>query len=360
MERQNRARAANWTELENRLRSELEEAVIQNESLSKDRSEFKAKLTRLERSVKERDDELVVARKTIEDQTTKITKLENQLEKLEMEAEKRQEEYEKVERLASEGVTRVRSEMSQAVIESEERYRGQIDRLETELKVEREKRRQLENQVEQLLENTGMLMATPESTEDVRRESKPKKLRQAEGQAEILAGALGLDDSDDDDDDFDLGMSDPEDAGVARSSNSQRASVNSFAALEQLTSRLKTAEVELVSLRKSLRESESTRASLVEELAETRHAKEKLPLFEAKVKELTQDNREKELEIIGLREDIAEVKELYRAQLNLLLEEKASQKESDTVNGAPPPTTFVDGGSEQGKSEEDPAEGNES
>ena len=61
----------------------------------------------------------------------------------------------------------------------------------------------------------------------------------------------------------------------------------------------------------------------MEELIESRHAREKLPLFEAKVKELTEETREKEFEIMGLREDLQEVKELYRSQMNILLEEKA-------------------------------------
>lgn len=324
MERQNRARAANWAELEGRLRSELEESVIQNENLAKDRSDFKVKLTRLERIVKERDEELASARKTVEDQVAKISKLESHLEKVEGEAEKRQGEYEKVERLANEGVARVRSEMTQTVMESEERYRGQIDKLEKDLHVEKEKRRQLESQVDQLLENAGgMLGASQIAPEAIQRESMPKKLRQSEGQAEILAGALGFDDTDDeeeeDEDDLDVDRH----KGVVKSGAAERCG-SSFAALEQLTSRLKTAEVELKSLRKSLRDSELTRESLVDELAETRHAKEKLPLFEAKVKELTLENREKELEIVGLRDDIAEVRELYRTQLNVLLEEKAS------------------------------------
>ncbi|KAG7359081.1 hypothetical protein IV203_015670 [Nitzschia inconspicua] len=325
MERQNRARASNWAELEGRLRSELEECVIQNESLSKDRADFKAKFTRYERLAKERDEELAAARKTIEEQTIKITTLESQLAKLTEEAEKRQEEYEKVERLASEGVAKVRSEMSQTVVESEERYRGQIDKLEKELKMEREKRTQLESQVDQLLENAGMIVAGPQAPENFRRESKPKKLRQAEGQAEILAGALGLDSSDDESvdefDDFD------DDEPVDADGPTKKGGVNSYAALEQLTSKLKTAQVELSSLRQSLRESELTRESLVQELGETRHAKEKLPLFEAKVRELTEENREKELEIMGLRDDISEVKEMYRAQLNLLVEEKIANEQ---------------------------------
>jgi chromosome segregation ATPase len=90
MERQGRARTAGWTELENRLRSELEETVIQNETISKERSEFKTKYTRLERSVKDRETEVNQSKRTIEEQTEKITKLAAQVDKLETEADKRQ------------------------------------------------------------------------------------------------------------------------------------------------------------------------------------------------------------------------------------------------------------------------------
>jgi hypothetical protein len=119
--------------------------------------------------------------------------------------------------------------------------------------------------------------------------SKPQKLRKAEGQAEILAGALGLD-SDEEDDDFLLGNGGM-DRGDSFVTDNQGSSVgiNSFAALEQLSSRLRVATVELEALRTNLRESEKTRNSLVEELGESRAAKEKLPFFEAKVKELTED-----------------------------------------------------------------------
>ena len=41
------------------------------------------------------------------------------------------------------------------------------------------------------------------------------------------------------------------------------------------------------------------------------------------MRELTFENEQQALEIQGLREDIAEVKELYRSQLNMLLEEQA-------------------------------------
>lgn len=318
MERQNRARAAGWTELENRLRSELEETVIHNETLSRERSEFKTKYTRLERSATESETELKESRRTIEDQTAKINKLENQVETLTSEAEKREEEYQKVERLANEGVMRVRSEMTQTVVDSEERYRGQVEKLETELRMEKEKRDQLQNQVEDLIEKTGIPMPIS-VTQAPNSESKPKRLRQAEGQAQILAGALGFaPDSDDETDDgiLERGMDRGDRAGIG--------GVGSFAALEQLTSRLKAAQVELESLRRNLRVSEESRESLSKDLAESRNAKEKLPLFEAKVKMLTAENREMELELRGLRDDITDVRELYRSQLNVLLEEKTS------------------------------------
>jgi chromosome segregation ATPase len=345
MERQSRLRTANAAELESRLRSELEEATIENETLGKDCSEFKSKLTRLERYIKERDEEVAVAQKTIEEQTITITGIKQQEEKLKLEADKRQIEYEKVERLANEGVSRVRSEMTQTVIDSEERYRGQIDKMEKELKIELEKRNQLEDQVGQLLENTGGMFAssqTPQSS-GIRRESKPKKLHRAEGQAEILAGALGLgeesddNDTDDDDDDDD----DDDHDGDDHVNPSNRGSLSSFAALEQLSSKLRSSEADLKSMRRSLKESNESRQSMVEELGEGRHAKEKLPLFEFKVKELSKENREMEREIAGLKDDIADVRELYRTQLNVLLEEKTASMSSITTE-TPPPANNAD------------------
>ena len=325
MERQNRLRTANWTELENRLRSELEESVIQNETLTKERSEFKSKCSRFERLAADHEQDLKQSKRTVEEQAAKISKLENRLEEMESHAAKREEDYSKVERLANEGVMRVRSEMTQTVVDSEERYRSQIKKLENELREEHDKKSQLEKQVAQLLENSGLIMMP--AAQMVRREAKPKRLRQAEGQAQILAGALGLDSDSDDDGDDDNSASNlghGMDLGDGGNTNGG-GSLNSFAALDQLTSKLKANAVELESLKRNLRESERARESLVEELGESRVAKEKLPLFEAKVKELSQENREMEMEIQGLREDIADVREMYRAQLNILLEDKARQ-----------------------------------
>jgi hypothetical protein len=85
----------------------------------------------------------------------------------------------------------------------------------------------------------------------------------------------------------------------------------------------------------------------VKDLAESRNAKEKLPLFEAKVNTLTEENREMELEIRGLTDDIADVRELYRSQLNILLEEKTSHLQP----GNGPAITPTDEGGEDDQSE---------
>jgi len=319
MERQQRARTSAAAELENKLRTELEETIIEHEKMTKDYTELKTKHGRLERQSKEQQSDLEEGRRTIDELSTKMKRLEQQLETLQVESEKKKEEYAEVERLANEGVSKVRSEMSTAVLESEERYRSQLETMKAQLKIENEKRLQLEQQVDQLLENAAAMI--PESSNEyVKKESKPAKLKQSQGQADILQsalGGLGADSGDEHDED-----TDDEDATPMSQLNHQ--SSGSYAALEQLTSNLRTAKNELETLRAQLKESERVRESLLADLSECREAKEKLPLFEARVQELSTENREKKLEVQALREDIAEVREMYRTQMSALLEEKAA------------------------------------
>lgn len=326
-ERQNRVRAAAWAELETKLRTELEENVITNEKLSKERTEYKTKYNRLERASKENDEELKTTKIQLEDNTAKVKELEEKLQEMETKGAKMKEEWAEVERLANEGVSRVRSEMTQTVVESEERHRSQLEAVEKELRQEKSKRSQLEEQVDQLVKNAGMLVpATMElnANNDVR-EMEPKKLRRSQDQVDILTGALnGLGGSDINDDDSAVDEGKDGEREVAGDDEPERNRGSSFAAIEELSSRLKVSTIELTALRKSLEESESTREKLMHELTDCRNAKEKLPLFEAKVKELTEENREQAFEIEGLREDVTEVRELYRTQLNVLLEEKAA------------------------------------
>ena len=326
IERQNRVRAATWAELETKLRTDMENLIIENEKLTKERNEYKSISNRLSRVSKERDDELSACKGIIEDQKLKIVKQEALIEKMETEGKKMKEEWSEVERLANEGVSKVRSDMMTTVLESEERHQAQLKSIENELAEERKIRHLLERQVEGMLENAGMMVVpTPSSNATVLPSSVQKKLRSADSQGSILTDAIsGLHDDDEDaDEEFDGTGADVTD----------QAGKNSFAAIEQLSQRLKESKIELEALRLSLASADRVRASLLEELSSARIAKEKLPLFEAKVQELALENREKEMEILALKEDIADIRHLYRGQLNLLIEEKAAtlSESSDLV-----------------------------
>ena len=236
LERQSRARAATWAELETKLRSDLDESVIENENLVKERNDFKSTANRLQRLMKDRDEELTTSRSKLDDQSVKIKQLETKLTAVEAERQKLKEKYEEIEKVANEGVSKVRSDMMQTVVESEERYRAQIESAEKELQTERDIRSQLERQVEQLLENSGMIQLPPTpGAQLVLSEEKPMKLRSTQGQAEILASTLNGFDSDDED-----GISDEE-----AEESSTPVGLSSFAAMEELNQRLKCTTVEL-------------------------------------------------------------------------------------------------------------------
>lgn len=139
------------------------------------------------------------------------------------------------------------------------------------------------------------MMAVPTPQPVMMKKHVKMKQRSVDGQANILAGALAFFDDDGEDDDEDNNsMADVEIKGDQNTGNN--GGINSFAAMEQLSQRLKECKVELESLKKSLTASERVRESVVSEFGETPQAKEKLPLFEAKVKvqELAQDNQQKE------------------------------------------------------------------
>jgi chromosome segregation ATPase len=333
MERQNRARAAAWTELENKLRTELEETMISNEKFTKEKSEMKTKLSRLERTSKESQDEMRKLQNDLEEKTYKLKQLQDELANMEEEGAKMKKQWAEVERLANEGVARVRSEMSQTMLEADGRHRSQVDGLQAELRQERDKRGQLEEQVEGLVDKAGAIVPIGNMLPNqalIRSSLPPKKLRKSEGQAAILAGALnGLGDDDDDDDWDDHAEEEDDDDDDIEMNNG---GTSSFAAFEQLTSRLKATKVELTTLRKSLADSEESRERVTEELSDARNAKEKLPLFEARVQELTVENEEMSREIAALQADVADVRDLYRTQLNELLEEKTAAL---VTNGEP-------------------------
>jgi predicted RNase H-like nuclease (RuvC/YqgF family) len=315
-ERQNRARAAAWAEVETKLRSDLEDSIIQIEKLTKERNDLVSSEKRSQRLLKEKEGEVASSRETIDELSATIETLETRAEELDEEGKRIQQELIVAERKASEGASKVRSEMMQTVVESEERYRSQIDALEEELDEERHRRGNLEKQLDDLVESvTAAEFAQNHAMGEggQRSTDKEKKLLSATDQASILQDTLAGFDSDVDDDE-----------GHENGSHQVQGQGGSFAAMEQLSLGLKGAKVELDALRKQLVTSEETRASLSEELGEARLAVEKLPLFEQKVSELTMEVKLKEMEIQGLQDDIADVRFLYRSQLDTLLEEKAT------------------------------------
>ncbi|KAL7532098.1 hypothetical protein ACHAXR_006122 [Thalassiosira sp. AJA248-18] len=322
-ERQNRTRAAAWAELESKLRSDVEDHVIQVEKLTKERNDLVASDKRSHRLMKEKEEEIASSQETIDVLSAAVETLETRVEELEDEEKRIKQELVVAERKASEGASKVRNEMMQTVVDSEERYRSQIEALEDELDGERQRRGNLEQQLDNLAESVAAATEFSQDNAmgggDQRSPAKEKKLISATDQASILHDTLVGFDSDVDDDEGDEdGMNQLDGRG-------------SFAAMEQLSQGLKGAKVELEALRKQLASSEETRESLLEELGEARQAVEKLPLFEQKVTDLTMEVKLKDMEIQGLQDDIADVRFLYRTQLDVLLEEKASSHlEDDT------------------------------
>eukprot|EP00566_Odontella_aurita_P002271 CAMPEP_0113571568 /NCGR_PEP_ID=MMETSP0015_2-20120614/25623_1 /TAXON_ID=2838 /ORGANISM="Odontella" /LENGTH=1046 /DNA_ID=CAMNT_0000474527 /DNA_START=162 /DNA_END=3302 /DNA_ORIENTATION=- /assembly_acc=CAM_ASM_000160 len=323
-ERQNRARAAAWAELEMKLRGDLEDRIMELDKLTKERNEFRATVRRLERIGGEKEKELNSANATIERLNNHIETLEARVSELEDEGRKIKEEWVEVERRADEGVTKVRTEMMQTVLDSEERYRAQITNLKRELKEEKGRRAEMEGGLEDLAETSGMMVQqtqSGESTGGPMPVARPKKLKSATDQADILQSAMtGLVDGEDDESDAET---ESESKGAAAEGGTGNATTGSFAAMEQLSQGLRGARIEIDTLRGQLASSEETREVLVAELANTRVAAEKLPLFEARVAELAKEVEEKDFEIMALREDIVEVRMMYRGQLDALLEEKA-------------------------------------
>lgn len=332
-ERQSRSRSAAWSELEAKLRSEIEDHVIQIEQVTKERNDLRANDKRSQRLLKEKEAELATSQETIDELAATIDSLESKLEELEDEGKRMKEEWVKVERQASEGVAKARNDMMKTVVDSEERYRQQIETLEDELEAERQKRSNLEKQLDDLAKSVEETTISQRGRGEAASPQRNKKLIASTNQASILHDALAGFDSDVDDDDDD-------DGGEM---NQVQSGLGSFAAMEQLSQGLKGAKVELQALRKQLEASEETRESLVAELVEARQAVEKLPLFEEKVRELTMEINLKNMEIKGLQDDIADVRFLYRQQLDSLLEEKAASSHSSALlEGSPEVSSLQD------------------
>jgi hypothetical protein len=150
-----------------------------------------------------------------------------------------------------------------------------------------------------------------------------RRLGEKVDQVDILQDTLlGLDDENSDDESSD------EEALV--DDTYQVKEKGSYAFMEQLSQALKVAKLEREALRKQLQESEERRSELENDSVRNGEAAATLPKLETELEETKRELKEKCLEIQGLREDISDVRQMYRAQLDALLEEKVNDSNVNT------------------------------
>mmetsp|Transcript_24419 Transcript_24419/g.37679 ORF Transcript_24419/g.37679 Transcript_24419/m.37679 type:complete len:1125 (+) Transcript_24419:75-3449(+) len=303
-EKQNRVRAAAWAEIESKLRSQLESITISNEKLEKDISDLKSSSGRATRLLQVKEEECIDHQQNIKIMEEKIMLLQKNLDESESRRHQLMEEKASLESLSSEEVMKTKNEMMKMVVESEERYRLELDQAEQLLKEERRKYDELEILVEDLRDELDS------SKSQIHKDEFEKDLEVATDQAAILLSTLN-------------GLT-ADDTVVNEKSSATAIDMNggSFAAMEQLSQGLNCTKKELASLRKQLTTSEAVRRDLVVELNQLRSSSEKIPELERRVEELTWELDDREQEIQGLHEDIMDIKNMYRDQLNSLLEEK--------------------------------------
>ena len=313
-ERQNRARAAAWAELESKLRNDLEENIIENEKLIKEKNEMEVEMKKNNRALQGKDSELSVAQSRAEDLDNRLAEVSTQLEKTAAEYDKMKADFKDLEQLMKDNESSQNLDMMNTIQAIEERCNDQVDSLEVELRQERDQRLSLEEKMKDMMERTSEhLDITKSQNGDVAK--KPvRNLTDKVNQASILQDTLlgiGANDGD---------VSDNEDSNDVGSNQDPSSSTSeSFAFIEQLSQALKAAKSERDTLRKQLDDSEERRGILENESVSNQEAIKALPLLEAKVAQLTRETAQKDMEIQALQEDINEVRDMYRSQLTALL-----------------------------------------
>ncbi len=315
-ERQSRARASAWAELESKLRADLEENIVKNENLNKERYEIELELKRLKRAMNDRDSEVSVAQSKIQELNDLLDQTNTEYNNTVLGLEKIKGEFDSFRLQAKENESKIRTEMVISLRESEERYNDNVESLEVDLRQEKDRRIALEEKIKEINASALTTMKSSNGNSDSTGRTKKRSLGGKDNQVDILQSTLyGLNGND----------SDEEDEEENDSENVATGGVQeSFAFIEQLSQALKAAKSEKELLRKQLLDSEEKRNVLENECVLSKDAVDKLPRLEAQILELTQINEEKDLEIQGLSQDIFEVRQMYRSQLDVLLEEKAS------------------------------------
>ena len=305
-----------WTELEQKLRADLEELMSKNEELDKALTEEQIKGKKNDRLLRSKQLELEHFKREYDNLSDQVDSLEGKLTEANLDEKKVKEKMEAMERSTNEASLNIRNEMMKTVMDSEKRHEEEIAEYSRKLRQSAEERSQLEEKLESLLESTSNMLSLSPSKMD-----STSAIGSVTDQVSILENTLsGLDDPLEAKDSS-LNNSDGINDGVIPLSSTNS---SSFVAMEHLSQTLRASKLEMEALRKQLRISEEAREALQEDLAAARVAAEKLPFFEHRVKELTIDLEEKQMDIDEVRENMMEVKEMYRAQLDNLLEEKVA------------------------------------
>lgn len=305
-ERQSRARATAWAELENKLRADLEQFMLENENSVKEKKLMEAEISKLRVSIQgleaERDSNV-----------SKVKELSSQLDdalkkhdEAITESDNLKQECEELESRLKKSESRIQAEILENAREHEERYKDLTASLELQLQQEREYRASLEKKIQDMVRNDDFI----EKQEVVVAKSPQRNLSNVIKQADILNDALQfMEDSDDEGADH-QGKTQTDVSGVSES----------FAFIEQLSQALKITKLERDALRKQLVESEERRSIIEKELVKAKDASEALREIELKMSHLNREVEEKDMEIKALQEDINDVKQMYRDQIRRLLD----------------------------------------
>ena len=151
-ERQNRVRAAAWAEIESKLRNDLEDMTITNEKLTREANEAKAASAKHERVLATKEK----AYKELKDKT-EVLEQENDVVKHSLaDTESKLKDLlhgnSLMQKQTTEAVLRTKTEMMKLVVESEEKYQMELDRIQMNLKKEQERSSELEIEVKKLKE----------------------------------------------------------------------------------------------------------------------------------------------------------------------------------------------------------------
>jgi predicted nucleic acid-binding Zn-ribbon protein len=332
-ERQGRARAGAWADLETKLRSEIEEQVIDKEKLQKNKNELEVDMKRANRALQEKESKLVITQSSIDDLRTSLGEVSARYENTISELESLKIEHSNIQKYLKDIESNVRAEFFNTLREDEERFNDQVESLEVELRQERERRTSLEEKIQEMMEAEQKYDGSEMSSVQKSAKSPKRNLGSKVNQADILQDTLfGIDPDDDDDDDDDVNSTDLDPEVKDEKMNN---GTGSFAFIEQLSQSLKATKSERDTLRKQLDESEERRGVLENEAIASIEATQALPLLRAQASQLARDANEKDMEIQALQEDINEVRDIYKTQLNTLLGGDASHGTS-TQDSIPP------------------------